>query len=517
MGGRINTIMQTCFFAISGVLPRDEAIAQIKKTIEKTYAARARRWSAKNFAAVDQTLAHLEKSRSRPTATSTFRRLPIGPDDAPDFVQRVTARDAGRKGDLLPVVGLPGRRHLAAGHGQWEKRTIAEEVPDLGSEGLHPVQQVRPGLPPRGHPRQGLRSRRARRVPPALSSPPITGPRTSRAGNTRSRWRPKIAPAAISASWSARPRTRPIPSTRPSTWLPLAAGRSTPSRANYDFFLKIPDPPATADRACRGQGLAVPAAAVRVFGRLCRLRRDALLQAADPALRRPAADRQRHRLLVNLRRQPADDALHHQRRRPRPRLVQLALRGQRRVRPGHAAERRHSCRTRRPPDRSSAPQVGDTLPRELLDATRTPRPTWPSSGERVGNTAADNSRAIEHPEATARTGRLPGREKRLAGRRRRLGLRHRLRRPRPRAVLARNVNILVLDTEVYSNTGGQASKSTPLGAAAKFAAAGKDAKKDLGLMAMSYGHVYVASVAFGAKERRRCKPSRKRRAIRGRR
>jgi hypothetical protein len=66
----------------------------------------------------------------------------------------------------------------------------------------------------------------------------------------------------------------------------------------------------------------------------------------------------------------------------------------------------------------------------------------------------------------------------------------------------------VLDTEVYSNTGGQPSKSTPMGAVAKFAAGGKIAKKDLGLMAMQYGHVYVAQVAFGAKDARRCRPAR---------
>ena len=103
MGGRINTIMQTCFFAVSGVLPRDEAVAQIKKSIQKTYGKKGEEVVRRNFAAVDHTLAHLHEVQVPERATSTLRQAPIVPEGAPDFVKRVTALMMAGQGDLLPV------------------------------------------------------------------------------------------------------------------------------------------------------------------------------------------------------------------------------------------------------------------------------------------------------------------------------------------------------------------------------------------------------------------------------
>ncbi len=190
--------------------------------------------------------------------------------------------------------------------------------------------------------------------------------------------------------------------------------------------------------------------------------------------------------------------------RPRPGLVQLALRGQRRVRPGHAAEHRQ-------PEPARPAACSSTL---AQPARRRPGQGNPRSGPDHAKRASARS-ASGLPLLRRKLSEL---ESRPARRLELLadylveksvwlvggdgwaydigygGLDHVL-------SMRRKVNILVLDTEVYSNTGGQASKSTPLGAAAKFAAAGKAVqKKDLGLMAMSYGHVYVASVAFGAKD-----------------
>ena len=177
-------------------------------------------------------------------------------------------------------------------------------------------------------------------------------------------------------------------------------------------------------------------------------------------------------------------------RGPRPGLGQLALRGQRRVRPRHAARRR--------PAGASTPATcsggwrrpwATSWPTALLDAEQIDRGRasassgsgWRASSERLA--ALDGGPT---PGELLERGRRAGAAERLDRRRRRLGLRHRLRRPGPRPGLGRNVNILVLDTEVYSNTGGQASKATPRGAVAKFAAGGKaTAKKDLGLMAMT--------------------------------
>ena len=191
-----------------------------------------------------------------------------------------------------------------------------------------------------------------------------------------------------------------------------------------------------------GEGLAGARAAVRVLRRLRRLRRDAVPQAGDPALRRPHDRRQRHRLLVDLRRQPAHHAVDHERRGPGSGVEQLAVRGQRRVRPRACASastpsarwpRRCWCRL--------AADLGDDLVRR--PARRTPRTT--EAAGRASSAGSSHAAArARSPASTATPGRCasdlaaarrqPGAPGRLDRRRRRLGLRHRLRRPRPRAV-----------------------------------------------------------------------------------
>ena len=130
MGGRINTIMQTCFFAISGVLPREEAIAAIKHAIEKTYGKRGEAVVQKNFAAVDAALEPPARSqgprRGHPHLRYPSRR---SPPRAPDFVQKVTARIIAGEGDDLPVSAMPIDGTFPTGTAQWEKRNIALEIP----------------------------------------------------------------------------------------------------------------------------------------------------------------------------------------------------------------------------------------------------------------------------------------------------------------------------------------------------------------------------------------------------
>src|SRR5262249_1658582 len=121
--------MQTCFFGISGVLPRDEAIAHIKKSIEKTYAKKGEEVVRRNFAAVDHTLAHLYEVKVPGAVTSPFGRSPLVAEEAPDFVRRVTAVMMAGKGDLLPVSAFPIDGTWPLGTTRWEKRTIAAEVP----------------------------------------------------------------------------------------------------------------------------------------------------------------------------------------------------------------------------------------------------------------------------------------------------------------------------------------------------------------------------------------------------
>ena len=273
-------------------------------------------------------------------------------------------------------------------------------------------------------------------------------------------------------------------------------------RANYDFFLDLPELARTEVARLDHKGSQFLEPLFEYSGRLHGLRRDALPQAAHPALRRPPAHRQRHRLLFDLRRQPAHDALHHEPRRPRAGLVELALRGQRgvrlrlppgprrargrRARPGRAAgaadrrRPRHGAPGRRPGRRG-----GIAAQRERVLALRRSSPTL------------EDARG-----AAARVpGRLPREEERLARGRRRLGLRHRLRRARPRAGRAGATSTCSCSTPRSTPTpAASRPRRRRSGAAAKFAAAGKPVgKKDLGLLATMYGHVYVARVAFGAK------------------
>src|SRR4029453_8709871 len=132
MGGRANTVMQTCFFAGSGVLPRAEAVAAIKRSIEKTYGKRGEAVVRKNFAAVDATLDHLHEGAVPSRITSPAeRRAPVGAE-APDFVRRLSAPSLLGGGDRLPVSAFPADGAYPSATARWEKRGIAAEIPVWG-------------------------------------------------------------------------------------------------------------------------------------------------------------------------------------------------------------------------------------------------------------------------------------------------------------------------------------------------------------------------------------------------
>jgi len=129
MGRRINTVMQTCFFAISGVLPREEAIEQIKGAIKKTYGKKGEIIVRKNYAAVDQALAHLHKVEVPAEVNSTFNRPPSVSEQAPDFVRNVLGTIIAGDGDNLPVSAFPIDGTYPSGTTQWEKRNISLDIP----------------------------------------------------------------------------------------------------------------------------------------------------------------------------------------------------------------------------------------------------------------------------------------------------------------------------------------------------------------------------------------------------
>ena len=129
MGVRINTIMQTCFFAISGVLPREEAVEAIKDSIRRSYGKAGEEVVQKNFYAVDHALEHLHKVQVPDHVTSSVERPPVVSEDAPDFVKNVTARMLAQCGDQIPVSALPADGTYPVGTTQWEKRNITQEIP----------------------------------------------------------------------------------------------------------------------------------------------------------------------------------------------------------------------------------------------------------------------------------------------------------------------------------------------------------------------------------------------------
>ena len=198
MGGRINTIMQTCFFAVSGVLPRDEAIAQIKKAIKKTYGKKGEEVVRLNFVAVDRTLSELHEVVVPSRVTSASPREPAVPRDAPDFVQRVTAVMMAGKGDLLPVSAFPIDGTWPSGTTKWEKRKIADEVPVWIRRFASSATSARlSARTQRFVPR--CMSRNISRARRGTSRPTTTGPPSSRDGSTPSRSHRRTAPAATCA------------------------------------------------------------------------------------------------------------------------------------------------------------------------------------------------------------------------------------------------------------------------------------------------------------------------------
>ena len=502
LAGRINTVTQACFFAISGILPREEAIAKIKEAIRKTYGKRGETVLNRNFAAVDASLAALREVPLPGRADSARTRRSAVARAAPDFVQRVTAMMLDGKGDLLPVSAMPVDGTFPTGTAQWEKRSIAHEIP-IWDETICTQCAICPLTCPHAAIRMNVfPAEELKRAPAGFKAVPWA--RKDGGPLDDLMYSLQVAPDDCTGCGICVD----VCPTRSKTEVKHKAVNMAPKlehleaeRANYEFYLSLPEVRPALDSIDGLRGSQLRHAAVRVLGRVLGLRRDAVPEAAVAALRRPPGDGQCDRLLVDLRRQPADDALVAERRRPGPGLGQQPVRGQRRVRPRHAAGAR--CAARPGADagaRNCAPRSASRWPPNCSKRRRT---TTSRSGSSAS--ASSDLKAILPRLRTPEAGRLLAVADSLVVRSVWIvggdgwaydigygGLDH---------VLAsgRNVNILVLDTEVYSNTGGQASKSTQRGAVAKFAAAGKAiGKKDLGMIAMAYGNVYVAQVAMGA-------------------
>ena len=499
MGGRINSIMQTAFFAISGVLPRDEAIDQIKSSIRKTYGRKGEDVVRANFDAVDATLANLHLVPMPDAPTAAHRRPPLVPSEAPDFVQRVTAVMMAQQGDLLPVSAFPPDGTWPAGTSQWEKRNLADEIP-VWDEALciqcnkcvlvcpHAAiraKVVDPGL--------------LGEAPQTFKSTPYRGPEFKGQAYLL-----QVAPedcTGCSLCVHVCPAVdKQAPTHKAIDMAPQPALRAA-ERENFAFFMTLPDPDRTKVRtdvkgtqflrplfefsgACAGCG------ETPYIKLLTQLYGDRLLIANATGCSSIYG--------ANLPTSPYtrdDDGRG-------PAWANSLFEDNAEFGFGMRLALDTQVQRARMLLRALAPDVGEELVQALLEAQQSDEVDIRAQRERVerllsrlaGIDRSEARRLAQHADALVRkTVWIVGGDGWAYdigyG-----GLDHVL-------AMGRDVNVLVLDTEVYSNTGGQQSKATPLGAAARFAMAGKAIpKKDLGMLAMTYGTVYVAHVAFGAKD-----------------
>ena len=329
MGGRINTVMQTAFFALSGVLPRDEAIAQIKKAIAKTYGKRGEVVVQKNYEAVDAALAHLHEvpvpKTAAADASTTVDSAAAALANAPEFVRNVTAEMIAGRGDYIPVSALPADGTYPVGTTKYEKRNIADEIPvwetDLCIQCgkcvlVCPHSVIRPKV---------VAASELANAPDGFKSMPA-------------KWR-ELRRAALHASGVGgglhrlRPLRGDMPGEGQEQRQPQGAqhgpAASAPRGRDQELGL-LPDAARSAARRWGSvqhhQECAAPPAAVRILRGMLRLRRNALRQAGQPAFRRARGHRERDGAFLHLRRQPADHAVDQEQARQGPGMVQLSLR-----------------------------------------------------------------------------------------------------------------------------------------------------------------------------------------------
>ena len=500
MGGRVNTIMQTCFFAISGVLPREEAISAIKHAIEKTYGKRGEAVVQKNFAAVDATLSHLSEVKVPAEATSSSDMRLVVPAGAPDFVQKFTARIIAGEGDDLPVSAMPLDGTFPTGTTQWEKRNIALEIPVWDEELC-----IQCGKCVLVCPHAVIRAKvfepaHAEGAPPTYKHVPA-------------RWKDfksmqytlQVAPedctgcalcvAVCPAKSKSEVKHKAI------NMAPQAPLRE-PEAANWEFFLKIPE----TDRSLLSQGLVKDNQLLQPLFEFS----GACAGCGETPYIKLMSQLFGDRAIIG--NATGCSSIYGGNLPTTPYSVNSAGLGPAWSNSLFEDNAEFGLGMRLAIDKQNeyarelvarlGGAIGDELAQALLHADQTAEAGIFEQRARV-KLLKEKLRGANTPEARDLMSLADALVQKSVwiiggdgwaydigyG-----GLDH---------VLAsnRNVNILVLDTEVYSNTGGQMSKSTPRGAVAKFAAGGKSAaKKDLAMMAMNYGTAYVAKVAMGGND-----------------
>ena len=504
MGNRINTIMQTCFFAISGVLPRDEAIAQIKKAIKKTYGKRGDAIVQQNFAAVDAALAELHQVDVPASVSATFDILPAIPAAAPAFVRGVLGRIASGFGDDLPVSALPPGGTFPTGTAQWEKRNIAQQMPVWDQDLC-----IQCGKCVMVCPHAVIRAKVFE--PSHLASAPATFK------SATPKWRPmeqerytlQVSPEDCTGCQLCV-EVCPVKSKSEAKRKALNMEPQAPLRLgenqNWAFFQSLPN--VERSRLSHGQvkdvqlleplfefsGACAGCGETPYIKLLTQLFGDRLYIANATGCSSIYGG--------NLPTTPYTK--NNQGRGPTWSNSLFEDNAEFGLGMRLAADQQKTFAEELV--RRLTPAIGEELGFALLNADQSAEAGIEAQRERVACLKVllrVLNGGIDHRDSrnlTAVADALVRKSVWIVGGDGWAydigfgGLDH---------VLAsgQNVNVLVLDTEVYSNTGGQMSKSTPRGAVAKFAAGGKpNSKKDIAMEAVSYGSVYVARVAMGGSD-----------------
>jgi len=499
MRGRINTVMQVCFFALANVLPREEAIAAIKTAIEKTYGKKGKEIVQMNLNAVDSALDNLFEVNVG-QANSTIHRLPAMAVGAPEFVQNVEGKMAVKEGDDLPVSALPCDGTYPTGTAKWEKSNVAQEIPVWD-----PDVCVQCGKCILVCPHSTIRGKAY--DPSHLANAPATFKSidTKDKGFKGTKFTIQVAPEDCTGCGVCvdvcPAKNKSMPSRRAinmESQLPLRE----PERTNWEYFLNLPNPDRTALRldtirqqqwqeplfefsgACAGCGetpylklisqlfgdrsvIANATGCSSIFGgNLPTTPWTTNADGRGPAWSNSLFEDNAEfglgfRLSIDKHAQFAAELLQKLSGEIGDNLVEAILQAEQKSEADiwEQRERVEALKQKLPGINSAEAKQLSSLADYLVK-----KDVWIVGGDGwaydIGYGGLDHVIASGH-----------------------------------------NVNILVMDTEVYSNTGGQSSKATPRAAVAKFAAGGKPAaKKDMGLMAMTYGNVYVASVAMGARD-----------------
>ncbi len=502
MGNRINTVMQPCFFKLSGVLPADEAVSRIKEFVEKSYGKRGQAVVDRNFAAIDRSLERLSQV-AIPARVSGYELPALVPDDAPDFVKRVTAVLMAGDGDQLPVSAFPVDGTFPSGTTRFEKRAIALEIPIWD-----PSICIDCGKCAMVCPHAAIRMK----VFPASAVEHAPAGFLSKEFKSRElvdhRLTIQVAPddcTGCGVCVDVCPAKSKTEVKHKSINLLSAAEHRDLERPNWDFFQSIQpldrtliahdtvkgaqvlEPLFEFSLACNGCGETPYLKLIsQLFG-------DRMIVAnATGCSSIYGANLPTTPWTVNAQgRGPAWNNSLFEDNAEFGLGMRLALDAQ-------------TDQARRLLGRL-APVVGDELVGEILAADQASEAGIARQRERIARlrevlTGVDGAAASDARHLLALANDLVRKGVWIIGGDGWAydigygGLDHVL-------GSGRNVNVLVLDTEVYSNTGGQASKATPRAAVAKFAAAGKGrAKKDLGAVARAYGDVYVAQVSMGGND-----------------